>query len=84
MTPSVHSPEAMDSRQKEAVIVTPKTDPLLLHEIFLKGYLLYEAFPELFLKAQLRAWHLYLDTAPLREFERQRHKAMPERLKGVS
>ncbi|MDY0041834.1 MAG: nucleotidyltransferase domain-containing protein [Desulforhabdus sp.] len=61
-------------RTVDLVILTAEIDPLLLHEIFTSGRLLFEKCPGLFEKGRLRAWHLYLDTAPLRQKERDHHK----------
>lgn len=55
----------------DLVVLDPQTDPLLLHEIFSHGKLIFEKSEGLFARARLRAWHLYLDTAPLRQKERQ-------------
>lgn len=55
----------------DLVILTPETDPLLLNEIFTRGKLLHEKSEGLFERAKLRAWHLYLDTAALRQKERE-------------
>lgn len=55
----------------DLVLLNAETDPLLLHEIFAYGKLLFERSEGLFAKAKLRAWHLYLDTAPLRRKERE-------------
>jgi len=55
----------------DLVLLNAETDPLLLHEIFAHGRLLFERSEGLFAKGELRAWHLYLDTAPLRRKERE-------------
>jgi uncharacterized protein len=76
--------EVFAPRRVDLVILTALTAPLLLHEIFVKGTLLFESRPGEFRKARLRAWKLYQDTAPLRERERRSLRAFVERMKGVS
>jgi predicted nucleotidyltransferase len=51
----------------DVVVVTPDTDPLLLHEIFSKGTPLYQSRKGLFEEEQLRAWKLYLDTGAIQK-----------------
>lgn len=55
----------------DLVILTRDTDPLLLHEIYSKGSLIYEVRPGLFENEKLRAWHLYLDTEKLRRKQKE-------------
>lgn len=55
----------------DLVVLNSETDPLLLHEIFSHGRVIFEKSEGLFEKARLRAWHLYVDTAPLRQKERR-------------
>jgi len=50
----------------DLVRLTTDTDPLLLHEIFMKGVCLFERKKNLFEKDKLRAWKLYLDTEKIR------------------
>jgi predicted nucleotidyltransferase len=50
----------------DLVLLTSDTDPLLLHEIFMKGVCLFERKKNLFEKDKLRAWKLYLDTDKIR------------------
>ncbi len=51
----------------DLVVLTRDTDPLLLKEIFFHGQPVYEKTNGLFLHGKLRAWKLYLDTAPIRQ-----------------
>lgn len=55
----------------DLVVLTRDTDPVLLHEIFSEGRLLYEACPGLFHNERLRAWKLYLDTEKLRRRQKE-------------
>jgi uncharacterized protein len=55
----------------DLVVLSPQTPPLLLYEIFKNGRLIYEKAGGLFDRGRLRAWHLYVDSAPLRERTRQ-------------
>lgn len=54
----------------DLVELTSVTDPLLLHEIFTHGKRLYEHQPGYFNLCRCWAWHLYLDTAWIRELEK--------------
>ena len=55
----------------DLVILNNTTDPLLLHEIFWNGEVLYEEEDGIFNKQQYRAWTKYVDTQYLREREKQ-------------
>jgi predicted nucleotidyltransferase len=55
----------------DLVVLTRDTDPLLLHEIFSMGKLLFEARPGLFENEKLRAWNLYLDIEKLRKRQKE-------------
>jgi len=57
-------------QQIDLTVITPNTDPLLLFEIFFNGRPFYENVPGIFEKNRLKAWHLYLDTMPLRKLEK--------------
>jgi predicted nucleotidyltransferase len=50
----------------DLVVLTQLTPPLLLHEIFTNGSLIFEGTEGLFEKEKLRVWHLYVDSAKLR------------------
>lgn len=71
-------------RHVDLVVLSPETDPLLLHEIFLKGRPLYEDVPGVFQSERTRAWKLYLDTAPLRRLQKPFLEAFVERKRRVS
>lgn len=60
-----------DGKSIDLVVLTPDTDPLLLHEIFFKGTPAYESRKGLFEKEKLRAWKLYLDTEKIRKMNEQ-------------
>lgn len=68
----------------DLVLLSPHTNPLLLHEIFSNGTPLFEVIPGIFGEQRLRAWKLYLDTAPLRLLERQYLKRTTQRNRHVS
>lgn len=68
----------------DLVVMTPLTAPLLLYEIFSAGKLVYEARPDVFSQAKLRAWKMYLDTAKLRRLEMQFLKNYVQRMKRVT
>ena len=55
----------------DLVVLNNTTDPLLLHEIFWNGKVLYEEEDGIFRKQQYRAWAKYVDTHYLRERERK-------------
>ncbi|MFO7890474.1 MAG: nucleotidyltransferase domain-containing protein [bacterium] len=55
----------------DLVILNNNTDPLLLHEIFWNGQVLYEEKDGIFRNQLYRAWTKYVDTQYLRERERQ-------------
>ncbi len=76
---SLFLPKAVD-----LVILTPNTPPLLLHEVFFKGRLLYERTDGLFQRGRLHAWHLYLDTAGLRARELLYLKEFVRRMRDVA
>lgn len=71
-------------REIDPVILTKDTDPLLLHEIFFNGRLLYEKEPGIFEKESLRAWKLFIDTERLREMQRKDLKEFAERSSHVA
>ena len=60
----------LDGYQIDLTVISTDTDPLLLFEIFSDGSVLYERTIGLFENRRLKAWHLYLDTRPLRELEK--------------
>ena len=64
-----------DNRPVDLTVISKNTDPLLLYEIFSNGRLLYECTDGLFEKGRLRAWHLYLDTRSLRQYEKAYNQA---------
>jgi predicted nucleotidyltransferase len=66
-------------RHVDLVVLRPHTDPLLLFKIFFKGRPLYEDVPGLFQAQRIRAWKLYLDTAPLRQRQKSFLEAFIER-----
>jgi len=61
-------------RQIDLTVLTKYTDPLLLFEIFSNGRLLFESVAGIFEKNRLKAWHLYLDSMPLRQLEKSYNK----------
>jgi len=65
----------------DIVLLTTDTDPLLLHEIFMKGVCLFERKTDLFEKDKLRAWKLYLDTEQIRNM---RGKYLKDYVRKVS
>ena len=73
-----------ENEQIDLTVVTQNTDPLLLFEIFSKGRLLYEKTKGLFEKSRLKAWHLYLDTKPLRELEKAFNEKRIKELRNVT
>ncbi len=58
-------------RRADLVLLEPSTPPLLRYRIFTEGLPLYEAEADTFERELLRAWHLYLETRRLREYERE-------------
>lgn len=54
----------------DLVVLSPATPPLLRYEIFSRGECLFERASGRFDTEYLRAWHLYLDTRRLRDYER--------------
>lgn len=74
----------LDPWTVDLVLLTPETPPLLLHEIFTKGKLMHEKSPGLFEQGRVRAWHLYVDSAPLRARLRQHVRQSVRRLTSVS
>ena len=73
-----------ENRRIDLTVISENTDPLLLFEIFSKGMLLYEKTSGLFEKSRLKAWHLYLDTKPLRELEKTFNQDRIKALKHVT
>ena len=73
-----------DPMEVDLVLLGPGTDPLLLYEIFMRGMPLFEARLGAFQERRLLAWKIYLDTAPLRELERDYVKRSDERRAHVS
>lgn len=81
----IHDLETLfQPRVVDLVVLTPNTSPLLLHEVFFKGRLLYERTDGLFQRGRLRAWHLYLDTARLRAREKHYLKEFVRRARNVT
>jgi predicted nucleotidyltransferase len=68
----------------DLVILSPNTPPLLQYEIFLKGRVLFEEADGLFEEGRLKAWNLYLDTAPLRKREIEYLKEFGKRMRHVT
>ncbi|WP_448382715.1 nucleotidyltransferase domain-containing protein [Desulfosoma sp.] len=66
-------------RHVDLVVLSPHTDPLLLCEIFFTGRPLYEDVSGVFQAERIRAWKLYLDTAPLRRRRKSFLEAFIER-----
>jgi predicted nucleotidyltransferase len=63
--------ESMYNKTVDLVLLSSKTDSLILFEIFRNGRLLYEKEAGLFDAQFVRACKLYYDTAPLRIMESQ-------------
>lgn len=63
--------EIFSPHEVDVVILSPLTSPLLLREVFFNGRLLFEAGPGRFKKGRMRAWKLYVDTAPLRQRQKE-------------
>ena len=61
--------EAIPGIRVDFVFLNPRTPPVLRYQVFTEGECLYEGEPGLFDHEFLRAWHLYLDTRRLREYE---------------
>jgi predicted nucleotidyltransferase len=61
--------EAIPGVRVDFVFLNPRTPPVLRYQVFTEGECLYEGEPGLFDHEFLRAWHLYLDTRRLREYE---------------
>ena len=61
--------EAIPGVRVDFVFLSPRTPPVLRYQVFTEGECLYEGEPGLFDHEFLRAWHLYLDTRRLREYE---------------
>ena len=76
--------EVLQKHEVDLVLLGPGTDPLLLYEIFMRGMPLFEARLGAFQERRLLAWKIYLDTAPLRELERDYVKRADERRAHVS
>ena len=76
--------DLFDGKDIDLVILTTDIDPLLLHEVFSNGRLLYEENPGIFDKEKLRAWKLYLDTEKCREMQRKYLKEFVERVCNVA
>lgn len=74
----------LKEQQIDLSIITPNTDPLLLFEIFSNGKPLYEAVPGIFEKTKLKAWHLYLDSLPIRQFEKSYNQKRLRELSDVT
>ena len=65
-------------------MLTPDTSPLLRYEILFGGRVLYEESEGLFEEGKLKAWKLYLDTAPLRKRELQYLREFAGRMRHVT
>jgi uncharacterized protein len=76
---AIFYPEPID-----LVILTPNTTPLLRYEIFFNGRVLFEEPEGLFEQGKLKAWKLYLDTAPLRKRELEHLRAFAKRMRHVT
>lgn len=73
----------LDPWTVDPVILTPETPPLLLYEIFKNGKVIFEKSEGLFERGKLRAWRLYVDSAPLREKTREYVQRTLKRLRNV-
>jgi predicted nucleotidyltransferase len=81
----IHELEMLiEPRSIDLVVLTLDTPPLLLYEIFMRGKPLYEASERLFEKGKIRAWHLYLDTAPLRKREKEYVRQLVKEMTDVA
>jgi predicted nucleotidyltransferase len=81
----IHELEMLfEPRKVDLVILTLNTPPLLLYEIFMRGRPLYESSEGLFEKGKMRAWHLYVDTAPLRDREKEYVKQIVKEITDVA
>lgn len=58
--------ERCGGRRADVVFLGPGTDPVLRHEVFRGGELLYEAEPGLFVEESVRALMLHEDALPFR------------------
>jgi predicted nucleotidyltransferase len=76
--------ELFHPERVDLVILSPSTPPLLQYEIFLKGRALFEAADGLFEEGRLKAWKLYLDTAPLRKRELEYLREFVRRMRHVT
>jgi len=76
---AIFYPEPID-----LVILTPNTAPLLRYEIFFNGRVLFEEPEGLFEPGKLKAWKLYLDTAPLRKRELEHLRSFVRRMRHVT
>ena len=76
---TIFHPESVD-----LVMLTPDTSPLLRYEILFGGRVLYEESEGLFEQGKLKAWKLYLDTAPLRKRELQYLREFVRRMRHVT
>jgi predicted nucleotidyltransferase len=76
--------EGIFKKNVDLVVITRKTDPLLMFEIFSNAKLLYEREEGVFENYQLLAWKKYLDTKKIREKESEYIKKYIGGLKSVS
>ena len=76
---TIFHPESVD-----LVMLTRDTPPLLRYEILFRGRVLYEESEGLFEQGKLKAWKLYLDTAPLRKRELQYLREFVRRMRHVA
>ncbi|MHC1743892.1 MAG: nucleotidyltransferase family protein [Syntrophobacteraceae bacterium] len=75
--------ELFSPHEVDVVTLSSLTSPLLLHEIFFNGLPLFEAGPGQFQKGRMRAWKLYVDTAPLRQRQKEALARFIERMHHV-
>ena len=73
-----------EDRRIDLTVLTNNTDPLLLFEIFSNGRPLFQKTKCLFETNRLKSWHLYLDTMPLREYEKTYNKKRVRALNDVT
>jgi hypothetical protein len=64
--------DSIIQRRIDLVVLTSRTDPLLRHEIFSNGRPIFENREGLFMEQKAKAWHAWIDTAPIRRLEKQR------------
>ncbi len=76
--------DIFNGKDIDLVVLTSDTEPLLLHEIFFSGKVLYESWSGIFDAGRLRAWKLYIDTERLRSMQTKYLKEFAERVSSVA